>query len=224
MWDATWESIFQAREWGQYPGEDVVRFIARNYYGVPNRAAVKVLEVGSGVGANLWFLAREGFSFSGIEGSPTAVARTVARLDREVPGWKGNGSEVRVGDCLNLPYANDSFDAVLDIGAISCNSFEDSQRIYAELLRVAKPGGMLFSRVVAGGSWGDGTGVPAGRRAFVNCTEGTVAGMGLIRFTDERDVDDLLGSWKRMAIERSIWTEGDRNHEVRQLNIFASKS
>ena len=101
---------------------------------------------------------------------------------------------------------------------------ECTQGVDGEVRRVGGRGGMGCVRVVAGGSGGDGTGVPAGRRAFVNCTEGTVAGMGLIRFTDERDVDDLLGSWKRMAIERSIWTEGDRNHEVRQLNIFASKS
>lgn len=223
MWDATWESIFQAREWGQYPSEDVIRFIARNFYGAPDRARIKVLEVGSGVGANLWYLAREGFTFSGLEGSPTAVARTIARLEKEVPGWRANGSAVQVGDCLDLPYANDSFDAVLDVGAISCNSYADSQRIYAELFRVARPGGKLFSRVLAAGSWGDGTGVPAGRNTFVNCTEGNVANMGLIRFTQESDVDALLGRWKRTAIERSVWTVEDRSHEIRQLNIYASK-
>ena len=56
--DRAWEEIFRSREWGKYPPEHLVRFIAGNFYGVPNRGAVGLLEIGCGPGANAWFMAR----------------------------------------------------------------------------------------------------------------------------------------------------------------------
>lgn len=223
MWDPAWETIFNEKSWGKYPGEDVIRFIARNYFSVQDRKRVRILEIGSGAGANLSFLARERFNFSAVEGSISAVNQSIEFLDVDMPNWRKNGSSVQVGDCVNLPFVDDTFDAVLDVGAISCNSFEDSKRIYTELYRVSKLGGKLFSRVLAGGCWGDGTGSPAGRRAYINCTEGPVADLGFIRFTDESDVDKLLGPWNCANIERLNWTEENRAKEIRHLLIFGEK-
>jgi hypothetical protein len=52
-WDPLWEQIFNTREWGKYPPEHAVRFVARNFYRVPYRKQVRLLEVGCGPGANL---------------------------------------------------------------------------------------------------------------------------------------------------------------------------
>jgi tRNA G46 methylase TrmB len=57
-WDPVWESIFQERDWGKYPGEELIRFVARNFYSFEDRKSVKLLEVGCGTGANLWFMAK----------------------------------------------------------------------------------------------------------------------------------------------------------------------
>ncbi|EJE1584224.1 SAM-dependent methyltransferase [Campylobacter upsaliensis] len=75
-----WEEIFSKKEWGKYPSESVIRFIARNFYNVKDRNSIKILELGLGTGANLWFCAREGFKVSGIEWSKTGVERFKARL------------------------------------------------------------------------------------------------------------------------------------------------
>lgn len=32
-----WETVHSTQEWGMYPTEHVIRFIARNYYNVPER-------------------------------------------------------------------------------------------------------------------------------------------------------------------------------------------
>ena len=95
-WDPVWENLFSSGNWGQYPGEDLIRFVARNFYAVADRSATRILEVGCGPGANLWFLAREGFAAHGIDGSPSAVAKSRSRLDRECPGWsaRAGGGEV----------------------------------------------------------------------------------------------------------------------------------
>ena len=58
MWNSGWNKVFKNSDWGKYPGEELVRFIARKYYDVPNRKVIKILELGCGTGANIWFMAR----------------------------------------------------------------------------------------------------------------------------------------------------------------------
>ena len=78
-----WEDIFQNNEWGKYPSLAVVRFVARNFYKVPNRKDIRILELGCGTGANLWYCAREGFSVIGLDGSKTAINRMIDRFEKE---------------------------------------------------------------------------------------------------------------------------------------------
>ncbi|WMN59383.1 methyltransferase domain-containing protein [Pseudoalteromonas xiamenensis] len=187
-WDSTWEDVFTSQEWGKYPGEDVIRFIARNFYHVAERKDIKILEVGSGTGANLWFIAREGFSVFAIEGSPTAVNKAIQRLDLEVPEWVG---EIRCGDFTKLPYSDCSFDAVIDVEAITHNPFDDAVNIYSEIHRVLKPRGKLYSRTFAKGTLGDETGKVLSHNCYLP-EVGPIAGKGLTRFTDESEIPALL--------------------------------
>ena len=57
-WNSNWEEVFKNKEWGRYPAEELVRFIARNYFKYKNRDIIKVLDLGCGIGSNLWFLAK----------------------------------------------------------------------------------------------------------------------------------------------------------------------
>jgi SAM-dependent methyltransferase len=221
-WDPVWESVYRSRVWGQYPGEDVIRFIKGNFASVPDRAQVRLLEVGSGAGANLWFMAREGFCAHGVERSETAVRLAGERLDRECPGWRRIGGDVRVGDMARLPYPNGFFDAVLDIVAACYGSFDEAQQTYGELARVTRAGGRLFSRTFARGCWGDGTGAQAGRDMWL-CSEGPLKGFGATRFTDEADVHVLFQGWTVDRIERASLTEAGGRHEIRHLLIYGSK-
>ena len=80
--DPVWEEIHSTQEWGQYPSEHVIRFVARNYY-KKDRRSVKILDFGGGGGAHTWYLAREGFDVYGFDGSPSAVRKAEAKLARE---------------------------------------------------------------------------------------------------------------------------------------------
>jgi SAM-dependent methyltransferase len=221
-WDPVWETVYRTRAWGQYPGEDVIRFVKGNFSQAADRSRLRLLEVGSGAGANVWFMVREGFCVHGVEGSETAVRLTRERLDRECPGWQQAGSEVMAGDMARLPYPDASFDAALDVVAVCYSNFEDAQRVYAELSRVTKPGGKLFSRTFARGCWGEGTGTPAGRDMWV-CGEGPLEGFGATRFTDAADVPELLQGWHVDRIERAGLTENNGRDEIRHLLIYATK-
>lgn len=222
VWDPVWEDIYSSRPWGQYPGEDVIRFVAGNFYKAPDRSKVRLLEVGSGTGANLWFMAREGFCVHGVEGSGTAVRLACERLDRECPAWRSAGGQVLVGDIATLPYPDAYFDAALDVVAVCYSPFDGARRIYGELARVVKPGGKLFVRTFERGCWGEGTGTRVGRDMW-SCTEGHLAGCGATRFTAREDVAELLPDWNIDRVEHSSLSEGGGRHHIRHLLIHGSR-
>lgn len=194
-WDDVWERVFTSQEWGKYPGEDVIRFIARNFYQLEDRRSVKILEIGSGPGANLWFLAREGFDVYAIEGSLSGVEQAKARLDKELPGWRG---EVLCGDFSSLPYDSETFDAVIDVEAVTCNPFAESVAIYKEVHRVLKPGGKLYSRTFAKGTLGDETGEKISHNCYLTDT-GPMAGKGPTRFTADDEIAQLLAPFSSFS-------------------------
>lgn len=221
MWDPIWEEIFRSREWGKYPSEDLIRFVARNFYQVTDRSSISILEVGCGTGANLWYLAREGFSFSGIDGSKTAIEKAAQRLDCECPDWRMRG-ELKVGDIGHLPYADACFDAVIDNEAISCNGFTDAKRIYAEIARVLKGGGRFYSRTFADKCWGDGTGESLGAGSW-RCSEGPLAGKGVVRFTAQADIPALTAAFELNSLELLTWTCDNQRHIIREWLITGQR-
>lgn len=223
-WDPVWEKVFTSQSWGKYPGEDLIRFVARNFYGAPKRHARRFLEVGCGPGANLWYLAREGFAVFGIDGSPAAVNSARERLSEESPGWDAppRDGRVEVGDILHLPVPDCTFDAALDSEAVYCNSYEHSQKIYREMYRATKRCGRLFVRTFATCSWGDGTGRPVGANAWI-VDEGPLAGKGYSRFASLEDLPRLLAPWQIQEVNLITRTVEHRRHEIREWVVEAVK-
>jgi SAM-dependent methyltransferase len=223
-WDPLWEGVFASQAWGKYPGEDLIRFAARNYYDIGDRGAVRILEVGCGTGANLWFFAREGFTACGVEGSTSAAILARQRLTVECPGWDQAPrlGWIAEGDILKLPAEDNAFNATVDSEAVYCNSHEDSKAIYKEMYRVTMPLGRLFVRTFAVGSWGDGIGRQVGPRAFV-ADAGPLAGKGYSRFTDRDELPDLVWPWTIRNIELITRTTDEGRHQIREWIVEGEK-
>lgn len=221
-WDSVWEDVYRTRAWGRYPGEDVVRFVMGHFGRREDRASTRLLEVGCGSGANLWFMAREGFNTHGVDRAPTAVDLCQRRLDAECPQWRAHGGAVQQADLLTLPYSDEDFNAVIDIVAICYSPFAQAQAAYRELARVTRPGGRLLARTFAHGCWGDGTGQEL-EAGFWACDQGPLAHLGGTRFTTEGEVRDLCQGWHIERIERSCFSEDDRLHDIRHLIIHGIK-
>ena len=192
MIDQVWEDLFSTRSWGKYPSEYLIRFIARNFYSVPSRTDVKILELGPGPGANLWFCAREGFSIYGIEGSPTAVNQCLIRLNQEVPGWSG---QVVCGDVQEAAFSAAMFDAVIDHECLYCLDYDGALVAIESAHSMLKPRGKIFSRTFASGTIGEGTGEQVSAN-YWRCNVGPLAGKGAARFTAESDIPKLFPAEK----------------------------
>ena len=141
-----WDEKFSSREWGKYPPEELVRFIGRNYKNT-QRDEVRILEVGCGPGANLWFLHREGYQVAAIDGSESAVKQAGERLERENSALNSLKADLKTGNFSTLPWDDSSFDVVVDVFAIYANTTSVIEQTLAEVHRVLKPGGRFFSKV-----------------------------------------------------------------------------
>lgn len=199
-WDPVWERIFRARAWGRYPQEDVIRFVARGFYAVPDRSQVRLLEVGCGPGSGTsWFCAREGFAYSGIDASPTAIEQSRERFRAE--GLEG---EFVQGDVSALPWPEATFDAVLDVVCLACNTEAETAIIVNEIHRVLKPGGLHLSLTPQAGCWGDETGPRLDATTVSEVTEGPFAGLGKTRFATAASLSSLYARFREHTLEYSV--------------------
>lgn len=197
MWDKGWDDLFARKNWGKYPSEEVVRFVARSFFAAPDRKSVRILEIGCGPGANLWLLAREGFCAYGLDGSAVAVAQARERLAEE-----GLHANIETGDAMHLPWPRGYFDAVLDVECVYANSLADSRRIIEECHRVLKEGGVFFSKCFATGTTGEGSGlrIEGEPHTWRDLTEGPFnSGYGIIRFTEEDEIPRLYAGFEPLV-------------------------
>lgn len=196
-WDPAWEQIFRVQDWGRYPPEELVAIISRSFGQVVDRGAVKLLEIGCGPGANVWFMSREGYSVCGVDGSQTAIAKAKARLASE-----GLDADLRVGDMAELPFQEKMFDAVVDIGSIQHNLWVDQKRIVEEAWRVLAPGGMCFAMMLGIGSWGEGEGDQVETGTYKNICDGPARGCGITHFYSEADLRGLFETYGELKYDR----------------------
>jgi SAM-dependent methyltransferase len=217
-WDPIWETIFRTKSWGKYPPEHVVRFIARGFFGVRDRIKIRLLEIGCGPGANIWFMAREGFSVCGIDGSATAIDRARQRLATE-----GLTADLRVGDYTNLPWPDSTFDGAIENVSLYCNPSAAIDRALTEVQRVLRPGAPFLSSFFSDRTWGYGQGNMIESDGFVDLREGPLAGAGFCLFLSRERVAEVFHAFTDLAVERVSWTLDEERHLVEQLVITCGK-
>tara|TARA_R110002012_G_scaffold212187_1_gene383198 strand:- start:2397 stop:3083 length:687 start_codon:yes stop_codon:yes gene_type:complete len=221
--ESVWDQVYSSRPWGRYPPEDLIRFAMRNFAGAPDRGAVRILEIGCGPGANLWFLAREGFSVAGIDGSSVAVDMAGERLAAEGLPLAGAGAELKVGNFATIPWPDQAFDAVVDIESLYANTSEDIDRVLAEVLRVLKPGGKFFGRMFGSGCSAFGQGRALDKLTWTDIPVAPFAGGGVVHFFDRDDISSRFSAFDDLDIGKLTREESGARSVLEEWLVTATK-
>lgn len=206
-----WERIHANQEWGKYPSEQVVRFVARNYYNCV-RKDIKILDFGCGAGANTWFLAREGFDVYAFDGAPSAVKRA----EKYLLGEGYNSVHFKVLDGKFLDYEENFFDCVIDSVCIYSNTRNNIIKMYQEVYRVLKQQGKIYSSCFGLETDGYLTGEELEVNTYNNITEGVLANRGISHFYSEQELYTILYDigFRDIVIEKMQYTDNGNKVEI----------
>lgn len=109
-------------------------------------AKAMVLDIGSGRGRFPFTLAENGFRVIGLE----YVTSLVKKNNEEVLNKALDGSIRFVeGDVLDIPFSDDGFDGVVDIGLLQHLKQSDFEQYKNEVVRVLKSGGCFLLSVLS---------------------------------------------------------------------------
>ncbi len=213
-----WENTFSSQEWGKYPAEPLIRFVARNFYN-KQRDQIHIMEIGCGPGPNIWYFAREGFRVYGIDISENAIRRATNRMREE-----GLKAELSVGDIEKLPFKDGSFDCVVDNECLYCSSRRVTESILAELVRVTKRKGFFFSRTFTDDMYTGRMHKRLGDMEFDEVSDGVFAGKGLTRLIDKSGIEELYGKYfEILTIDKMECTYNNGTARISEWIIVSRK-
>jgi ubiquinone/menaquinone biosynthesis C-methylase UbiE len=101
----------------------------------------RILEVGCGRGSLSAYFSDAGWDCTLLDLSPAAIEIAQKSFEKNELRAKFD-----VGDCMNLSYENNSFDAVFSIGLLE--HFIDIGQVIKEQIRILKPGGIFIAYIV----------------------------------------------------------------------------
>ncbi len=217
-WDSTWEDVYMSRDWGKYPAESLIRFVARNFYH-QKRDQVNILEIGCGTGANLWYISREGINAFGVDGSKTAIAKAEQRMQEE--NVKVN---LKVGDVVKLDYPDNFFDAVIDVECLSHNSKENCKKIFAEINRVLKKDGKFYSRTFSERTTISSNSKKLSSSEYTEIKDGAFHGCGYVKLLNDGEAKDLYSSaFNLLEFDTMEYTYNSGQIKIAELVLVCQK-
>ena len=105
--------------------------------------ARKVLDLGSGSGRHVVYLAKEGFDAFGID-----IAEEGIRITKDWLKKENLKADLKIGNIYEkLPYPDNFFDAILTTGVICHSDIKGIRKAIKEIERILKPQGFIFVNV-----------------------------------------------------------------------------
>jgi ubiquinone/menaquinone biosynthesis C-methylase UbiE len=107
---------------------------------------MKILDAGCGVGRNSEYFVRQNFDIYGVDRSEQAIQLAKEKMAVWNPHF--DVERFRVADGASLPFPDQNFDYIISSAVL--HFAEDRAhftQLLAELVRVLKPGGILFIRM-----------------------------------------------------------------------------
>ena len=140
MATTAWNTIFQRDGKVFAEPHEAIPAIAQQMTATGART---VLDIGSGTGRHVVFLAAQGFSVFGLDSSPVGL-----ELTRQWLTETGCSAQLAAQDIYDrLPYEDAFFDTVISVQVIHHARIAPIRSLIQEIARVLKPGGLVFVTV-----------------------------------------------------------------------------
>jgi ubiquinone/menaquinone biosynthesis C-methylase UbiE len=200
--DPIWEEKYAAGHVVNYPWDVVVSFVFRNAPRDKPRHDIRILELGCGTGANLWFAAREGFQVAGVDGSSSAIRKAQERFQLD-----GLNGDLRVADFTHLPFDDNSFNLVIDRGSLVCVGFETGKKAIHEVYRVLGEKGRFFFNPYSDRHSSYSSGEVGSDGLVSDISSGTMVGVGQLCFYGRQQVIAALCNFKLLSLQHMEYAE-----------------
>lgn len=218
--DDMWETIHSEQDWGQYPSEEVIRFVARNFF-KKDRKSIRIVDMGCGNGSVVWFAAREGFDVYGFDGSKTAIEKAKKRISDE-----NVRASLTVCDAANTFYPEGFFNAVIDSAVIYANRTQGIKAILKECYRILQRDGKIFSTgLFKVGMTGYCSGEKLEENTYREILEGPLSHRGTVHFFTYQEIIELWteAGFKNLKIDSLERSDNGGRVEVKYYMVEAEK-
>ena len=196
-------SISKAWDWNRETAPIWLRPSEESYYIAQKwkeKGIHTILDFGCGLGRHAIFFAEQGFDVSAFDLSEEGAEHLKKWADREK-----QTIDVRVADMGNLPYADNTFDAIFAYHVISHTDSLGIKKILSEISRVLKPNGEIYITLCSKETWSfKGAGYPKlDDNTVIKTDEGPEKGIPHFYVS----LDDILILLSHYEIERIRHTD-----------------
>ena len=201
-----------------YPSENVVRFVMALRAQLPAQTRYRLLDIGTGGGRHMVLAAELGFSAFGIDISLTGL--THARERMQQTNLIGS---VALASMTSLPFADNSFHAVVSYGSFYYASAIEMRQAITETRRVLAPGGKSFVALRSTDDYRYGKGREVGPNTFeLDISETNELGT-IQHFVTAHDIAGYFVRFSKLNFEKAEWTTCDRTRLNSDWMITAEK-
>lgn len=152
-----------------------------------------ILEVGCGNGKTLIPLLKRGYKIIGIDLSKNAIKNLKKELKK-----LNMSAKLEVGNILNLPYKNNSFNAVICNYVLEHLLKQEREIAIKEIHRVLRKNGKLFLEEFSINNFRYGKGKEIEQRTFLR-------GNGILyHYFDENELRELLKEFRTLGFEEIV--------------------
>lgn len=199
LWDRLHE---QPRFRPTYPNEGVVRFLMQHYRKC-NPQNIKVLDLGVGGGRHTKLLCELGFSVFGLDISMIGLEYTRKRIAQE-----NFDVDLVRASMSQLPFKNQSFDAVISYGVFNYGNRKDMQMAIQDMYRILKAEGKAFVMLRTTSDYRFGKGEQLEPNTFMLNIHDTNEYGTIQHFLDQDAVREYFASFSKCEFERTETTFG----------------
>ncbi len=213
-----WDKVFLRSNWGSYASEDLIRFIS--IYKKKNKKIKRIIEIGSGNGANFNLFLDKGLIIDGIDFSKIAITKTKKIFNKQI-----NKKKISLfqGDLRSFDFSINSYDFLVDNCVTCCLNFADTKYFYSSIHKSLKKKAKIYMRTFAKGCWGDKTGKKLSYNTYLPATN-WAKNLGLQRFASYGDLKMILDKkYKIISIEKITRTMSNQKYLIKEWVVHAEK-